>query len=319
MRHLRPVGKPAPPRPRSAGVLHGLQDRFDVTCAFDALAQGLVTAAVPVGREAHGGRRVRHDLALGQCGAHGPGRGAVDRMSADDRSGRMLAAADAGGGDHPHVRPEFGLQRGQQRVAAGHGARIRVADADRDGGWLVPAFLDHVEVVVEGRHLVDFRGRELHFRGQRREMRSAQAPIAVLDPVQEFDQQVAPPRAVAKKIPDLCHCPRIGHTSFGLPALLAEPLRVDHLFTDCRHAGLLALMTRRHAGLGHGVRHHPGHHPVVCARSAHRPLFLNISYVVYQRVSTRRAQSTTPASPQIRPENRSTSRHTPRGPACAAG
>ena len=61
------------------------------------------------------------------------------------------------------------------------------------------AFLHHVEVVIEGRHLVDLGHRHLHLGRQRDEMRGRQAAVAVLDLVEVLDQQVAAARRVAEQ------------------------------------------------------------------------------------------------------------------------
>ena len=61
------------------------------------------------------------------------------------------------------------------------------------------AVLDHVEVVIEGRDLVDLGHRHLQFRSQRDEMHVGEAPEAVLDQVEVFDQQIGAARPVAEQ------------------------------------------------------------------------------------------------------------------------
>jgi hypothetical protein len=53
-----------------------------------------------------------------------------DRVLADDRGRRLLAAADAGRGDDAHPGPEELRQPGQQIAGAGDLARQAVADAN---------------------------------------------------------------------------------------------------------------------------------------------------------------------------------------------
>src|SRR5258708_20564444 len=48
--------------------------------------------------------------------------------------------------------------------------------------------------MVEGRDLVDLGQREAHFPGERREMRSGEVAVAVLDAVQVLDQQIGAAR-----------------------------------------------------------------------------------------------------------------------------
>jgi hypothetical protein len=65
----------------------------------------------------------------------------------------------------------------------------------RTGGALLPLLHD-LEVVVEGRDLVHLGLRELHLLRERRQVRRGEMAVAVVDPVQMLDQQVAPPRLV---------------------------------------------------------------------------------------------------------------------------
>ena len=67
--------------------------------------------------------------------------------------------------------------------------------------------------------------------------------MAVLDPVQEFDEMVAPARAVAEQVLDVGQRLRIHHAALGLAAPAVETLDVDHLLADIRQRGLLAFMS----------------------------------------------------------------------------
>src|SRR6185369_5439474 len=84
-------------------------------------------------------------------------------------------------------------------AGARHLAREAVADAHRDRRRNGLAFLDDVEVVIEGRDLEDLGLRELHLGGQRREMRRAQVAEAVLQLVQVLDEEIARARRVAEQ------------------------------------------------------------------------------------------------------------------------
>ena len=83
-----------------------------------------------------------------------------DRVLADDGRRRLLAAADARRRDDAHVRPEQRRQPRQQLLRAGHLARQAVADAHGERRRRGLAFLDDVEVVIEGRDLVHLGLRE---------------------------------------------------------------------------------------------------------------------------------------------------------------
>jgi hypothetical protein len=126
-----------------------------------------------------------------------------DRVLADDRRGGLLAAADARRSDDANVRSEQRRQLGEQLVRAGHLARQAVADADGERRWRDLAFLDDVEVVVEGRDLEHLGLRELHLGGERSEVLCAQVAEAVLQLVQVLDQEVARPRRVAEERDDV--------------------------------------------------------------------------------------------------------------------
>ena len=51
MRHLRPAGKPAPPRPRRPESSMVLMTRLEIAAVFDAVAQQRITARCCVGVE----------------------------------------------------------------------------------------------------------------------------------------------------------------------------------------------------------------------------------------------------------------------------
>ena len=134
---------------------------------------------------------------------------AVDRIAAHDRRRRMLAAADARRADHAHAGPKLRRQFRAERVATGHLAGQRLAHPHRERRRSGLAFLHDVEVMVERRHLVHLGHREPHFLCQRDDVRSRDAAVGVLDPVQMLDQEVAPPWRVAEQRAYLGECLRI--------------------------------------------------------------------------------------------------------------
>ncbi len=74
-----------------------------------------------------------------------------------------------------------------------------IADADGDRGWAGFAFLDNVEVVVEGRDFVDLCHRHFHFVGKRDNVGRGEAVVMILDFVQVLDQEIAAAGLVAKQ------------------------------------------------------------------------------------------------------------------------
>ena len=52
---------------------------------------------------------------------------------------------------------------------------------------------------VEGRDLIDLGLRKLHFVRERREVRRRNVAVAILDQMEEFDQEIAPTRAGSKQ------------------------------------------------------------------------------------------------------------------------
>ena len=77
------------------------------------------------------------------------------------------------------------------------------------------AFLHDVEVMVERRDLVHLGHREPHFLRQRDDVRSRNAAVGVLNPVQMLDQEVAPPRRVAEQRAHLGQRLRIDSAALG--------------------------------------------------------------------------------------------------------
>ena len=76
----------------------------------------------------------------------------------------------------------------------------------------------HLEMGIERRHLEHLGEGQPHLLRQRRQQSGRDAGMGVLDEVQKFDQQVAPPRAVAEQAPDFVEVARL-----DLPPLRNRP------------------------------------------------------------------------------------------------
>jgi hypothetical protein len=120
-----------------------------------------------------------------------------NRILADDCNRRGFAAAHTRSMQHAHTSAE---QRGQFREQIMRTCEIasdRIADADRNRRRRSIALFDHVKVVIERRHFVDFRHRHLHLGRQRDQMAGRKAAVTVLDLVQMLDQQIPAARRIA--------------------------------------------------------------------------------------------------------------------------
>ena len=113
---------------------------------------------------------------------------------------RLLTAADARRRDHAHLGPQDLRQTRQQIARPGHLARQAVAHPNGQrrccGHGAIRALAHDVEVVIKARHLVDLGLRQAHALGQRRQVRRAELPEAVVEDVQVLDQQITPGRKV---------------------------------------------------------------------------------------------------------------------------
>ncbi len=137
-----------------------------------------------------------------------------DWILADDGDRRGLTAADAGRVQHAHAGAEQRRQFCEQLVRSGEVAGDRVADTDGNRRRRRLALFDHVEVVVERRHLVDFRHRHLHLGRERDQMRRGQAAVPVLNLVQVLDQEIAAARRIAEQSQDILARLRVDSPSF---------------------------------------------------------------------------------------------------------
>ena len=115
----------------------------------------------------------------------------------------MLAASDAGRADDAHAAFAQARELAAQRVGARHlaGQGFAYAHGQRSRRFL--AFLHDIEVVIERRDFIDLGHREAQLAGERHQMRRGQVSVAILDPVQEFDQQIAPAGRVAEQRGDV--------------------------------------------------------------------------------------------------------------------
>jgi hypothetical protein len=181
---------------------------------------------------------LRLDVAAGDGIGDLVGGRFVDRIAPDHRRRRMLAAADARRADDAHAAFAQACERVPQRIGARHLARQRFAHADRQRGRRFLALLHHIEVVVERRDLVNLGHREAQLAGERYQMRGGKMSVAVLDPVQEFDQQIAPARRIAEQCGDVCRSLRVERTSFGTVARAAPVAQARSIDDDgSGHAG----------------------------------------------------------------------------------
>ncbi len=90
--------------------------------------------------------------------------------------------------DDAHRLGRLVAQLIQNLLRAGHLAGERIAHPDGDGGRCCLAFLHHVEMVIEGRHLVDFGLGKAHLGGKGCQMGGREMAVAVLDEMQKFDE-----------------------------------------------------------------------------------------------------------------------------------
>ena len=164
-----------------------------------------VAAAGEIGVELDGLGQERGEVARGHDRAHGLGGGGLDPALADHDRRRMAAGAHAGCARRTRTAVGSMVARSSASspLRAGQRAAQAVADADGDRRRGRLALLHHVEVVVEGGDLVDLGLGEAQLLGQGRDVLGRDVAAAVLDQVQELDQQVAPARPVAQQRPDL--------------------------------------------------------------------------------------------------------------------
>ena len=171
------------------------------------------------------------------------GCGVRHRVLPDDRDRRRLASADAWRMQHANVAAEQRRQLRQQLMRTGEVAGNRIADAHGDRRRSGVALLHHVEVVIEGRHLVDLGHRHLHLGRERDEMRGRQTAVPILNLVQVLDQQIPATGSVAEQCADVFA--RRGSTArpFGVPRTRPR-LPLGWLDADWRFGQLMTIESR---------------------------------------------------------------------------
>src|SRR5690606_37150094 len=115
------------------------------------------------------------------------------------------------------------------------------ADAHRHGGRRVVILIHDVEMVIEGRDLVDFRPRQLHLVRERREMRDAEAAVAILDAMEVLDEEVAAAGLIAQQPGNVPQCPGFDGAAAALSAAAATWREGD----GGSHAVRLEALSRR--------------------------------------------------------------------------
>ena len=130
---------------------------------------------------------------------HAVHRGFHNLRVTDRADRRSVTGAHTRCAHDPHIAAKPVRQFAQQMLSARHRTGKRIAHAHGDGGQRGIALLHHVEMGVKGRDLVDFRERELHLMGERREMGRREPPVFVLDEMEILDQEIAPALALAEE------------------------------------------------------------------------------------------------------------------------
>jgi hypothetical protein len=199
---LEPGGKTGAAQPAQTGVLHQLDQVVRLVFAGVTVLQEPVPAIGDVGVEIH----IDGNFRVGRAIFDTPGEvfdgGLVDVTVAHLGHGCRVAAPHAGGTHHPHLAAQGAGQGVEQCLCAHHLAGQAVAHADGEIGR--PGFLlqHNVEVGIERGDFVHLRQGKRHFRGKGLQVLGLEAAESVLDQVQMFDQQVAPPRPLAKQVAD---------------------------------------------------------------------------------------------------------------------
>ena len=151
-------------------ALHLGDDVVGVARAVDAFDERAVAAVAAIRGEIDVRRGRRLDARRADRIEDARQCRVVDRVAADDRRGRLLAAPDARGPEHANVGVAVREQRVAQRVRTGHPAGQRLADPDGDRRRRCFVGVDDVEVVIERGDLVDLGHCELHFLGERHQV-----------------------------------------------------------------------------------------------------------------------------------------------------
>ena len=166
--------------------------------------------------------------ALGDLCQHRHLVGVRQRRLSDNGHRRLLAAADAGHGQHTRIGAEQAGQTIAQRDTAGHRAGQAVADPHRDRRQQ-SVIADGLEVVVEARDLGDLGHAKLHLVGQCDQVALEQRAVVVVELVQQLDQPVTSVRPRPDQRTQFSHGSVLGLAAFqaastaaGLAQLLAH-------------------------------------------------------------------------------------------------
>ncbi len=223
------------------GSENGLLNLLPVATLAE-VEERLVTPCRAVGFQRLIIRHVGVGMAVRDGLAHLLGCRVVDVVVAQFEDGRGVAAAHAGRAEDTHLgRVQTVFQRLLQLLRACKFAGQRIAYPDGQGGRRGLAFADHVEVGVEGGDFIDFGLRQTHLFGQGHDVAGRQLTVFVLDQVKEFDEQVAPTRAVAQKRANLVQRGVVGLPSLGGTAAAPRAFLLPNTFliVKRRHAVLL--------------------------------------------------------------------------------
>ena len=132
------------------------------------------------------------------------------------------------------------------------GETLAYPDGDRRRRLIQCILLHHVEMVIEGRHLVDFRLRHAHFLREGGKMRRAQPSVTILDEVQVLDKQVAAARRAPQQRLHFGQCGRVDTPPLGrLPFTFPAGIRRRDGNGPSVHAGNPCLMCANRCTLAH--------------------------------------------------------------------
>ena len=174
-----------------AGVFHFFQRGLDVAFATHEFEIGLVAASSLVFAviDVFAGQATRLLFFYGEGNFFN--RRTAKRILPHTNRRCRLASSDARHRQHTHILSQYRRQFFQQFIRTRHRARKRFTHAHGQRRWCRFAFLDHIEMVVEGRDFVDFGLRQFHRLGQRSHVRRRERAVFVLDEMQILDQQIA--------------------------------------------------------------------------------------------------------------------------------
>ena len=196
---LSPRRKTRTTEAAQAGVVERLQEVFFRQFAGAQAVEQRIAAASDIRVVTDIVRQMGVGFTARGRGEHACDTGMIDKVMTDLGGGRGIAAADARRPHDADARAGAVLQLMQQFFRAQHRARQGVADANGQRRDVGLTFLHHVKMRVEGGGLEHFRKGQLHLVRERREVGCGNLMIGVLDQVQMFDQEIAPPRPVTQQ------------------------------------------------------------------------------------------------------------------------